>query len=213
MKQAPQNVPLLVPLNWDEMQIMDFLHESNLIEDEGSMIALEDAVLAWNYAYEHRHKIDLDYILEIHRLLGQRIAPKLAGKWRDCDVWIGNQFKPFTSEALIKENMKRWLQDTKVTAARKRMAEQSKETLVRKWHVAYEQVHPFVDINGRSGRILMNIQRLLLGLPLWVIDHRTRWEEYYPLFRDTYCDECGKTYCKHYKSDFDKFIQKNPLKL
>jgi fido (protein-threonine AMPylation protein) len=184
-KDIKKNIELLVPPGWNDMELMDFLHESNLIEQESSMEALEDAILAWNYAYKHREKIDLDYLLEVHRNLGRRILPKIAGKWRDCSVWIGSDYKPFISEGLIKAQMDGWLRETKITPTKKKWTEQRKEDETRKWHVKYEKVHPHVDGNGRCGRIMMNIHRLLLGLPLLVIDHKLRHETYYPWFRDS----------------------------
>ena len=36
-------------------------------------------------------------------------------------------------------------------------------------HVMFENVHPFEDGNGRTGRILYNLHRLKLGLPIHII--------------------------------------------
>jgi hypothetical protein len=175
---------VLTPPDISDLQVLDFLHESNLIESIDSYDALDDAVEAWNYAYEHRDKIDLKYILGIHRLLIKRLEPEIAGKWRNCDVWIGGERKMFVSEALIKSQVQTWLDDCKITKKILALTNWEKEELIRKWHVAFERIHPFSDGNGRTGRILMNVQRCLLGLPWLIIDHRTRADEYYPWFRD-----------------------------
>lgn len=180
-EEAPE---ILRPKDWNDMEVIDFLSESNKIEGVYSIQALEDAIEAWNFAFLNKDKIDLAYILEIHRLLGQRIAPNIAGKWRDCGVWIGGKHKPFISEGLIKEQVSIWIKKSKVTKRKKGYPEWERDRLVREWHVTFEEIHPFVDINGRTGRILWNIQRLLLGLPLLVIDSRTKEWEYYVLFKD-----------------------------
>ena len=52
---------------------------------------------------------------------------------------------------------------------------------IRNDHIGFEKIHPFIDGNGRLGRILMNWQRIQCGLDILVI-----WEiekqEYYKWF-------------------------------
>ena len=49
-------------------------------------------------------------------------------------------------------------------------------------HVMFEKTHPFIDFNGRTGRILWNIHRHLLGLPIKIIHEGEEQMEYYKLF-------------------------------
>ena len=172
------------------MEEVDFLYESNLIENERSMEALEDAIAAWDYAKKERNKLlsdDLNeaekYVLEIHRLLGQRIAPGIAGKFRDCDVWIGGQHKRFINETLLRAQLHEWLRESKPKESYRKKSVAQREALVKKWHIAYEAAHVTTDINGRNGRILYQIHRLILGLPIKVIDAFTKYENYYPWFK------------------------------
>jgi hypothetical protein len=53
----------------------------------------------------------------------------------------------------------------------------------KKAHVAFETIHPFVDGNGRIGRILMNWQRLQEGLPILIIHEGPEQMEYYKWFK------------------------------
>ena len=170
------------------MEEIDALYESNRIENEDSIEALEDAIEAWRYAREHKDEISVAYILEIHRLLMKRLRPDIAGKLRDCDVWIGGKCKFFVSQTLLKEQLQQWIEESegaiyqvvsKQPAARNR----AKEELAKKMHVAYEEAHVFTDSNGRSGRILYQVHRLLLGLPIEVIDSKTKYDNYYPWFK------------------------------
>lgn len=56
------------------------------------------------------------------------------------------------------------------------------DELIRKHHIRFEKIHPFIDGNGRVGRMLMNWQRIKVGLPLLII-----WEDeksdYYKWFK------------------------------
>lgn len=184
MKKIPgiENVDVL-PMMDMTMEEVDVLYESNLIENEPSEEALEDAIAAWRFARDNMEKIDLAYILEIHRLLMQRLYPEIAGKLRDCDVWIGGRCKMFISEALLKDQLEQWLKNLRAASDPLALNEAEMEGLAQHLHIEFENIHPHVDGNGRTGRILYQIHRLLLGLPLKVIEAKTKHELYYPWFK------------------------------
>lgn len=183
-----------LPLSEEDvpMDEVDMLFESNLIERESSDAALEDAILAWKYAVAHKDKIDVPYILEIHRLLMQRLEPEIAGKIRDCDVWIGGHKKMFISVALLKEQLEQWIKESGDAIASIMATDftdpeaelENRESIAKNAHIAFEGVHPHIDGNGRCGRILYQVHRLLLGLPIKTIESSTKYESYYPWFKE-----------------------------
>lgn len=159
-------------------EIKEFLQESNRIEGEYSSVADHDAYEAWNYAFKNRGKINIAYILEIHRLLMRHLRPDIAGKIRDCDVYIGGQRKPFISESLIEgELLMRVCFEIIMRGAL------DKRKKAKEVHIAFENIHPFQDGNGRVGRILYNIHRLKLGLLIYIIHSGEEQSEYYGWFR------------------------------
>ena len=71
---------------------LEFLKESNAIEREFSKKALNDAIKAWSFAKEQK-RLDYWKILGIHQRLMQRLRPDIAGKIRNCVVYIGGERK------------------------------------------------------------------------------------------------------------------------
>lgn len=160
-----------------EEEIEEFLSESNEIEREYSINALDDAKKAWDYAYKNRKNITVEYILEIHRLLLQRLDPDIAGKVRDCAVMIGYEVKKKKPEKVLLQEIKDWIKNCKPKGKK------ANEKEIKKWHVAFEELHPHSDGNGRTGRILWQIQRLNNGLPIKIIHVGREQNSYYGWFK------------------------------
>lgn len=170
-----KKIKFKIPIPFQEFE---FLDESNKIEKEFSIEALEDAVKAWQWA--KKQEINLKTVLGIHKRLMKRLRPDIAGKLRDCDVWIGRDYKPFISEALIKEDLERLIRCMNLPTYE--MGEEL-ENALREEHIVFEKIHPFEDGNGRVGRILYNLQRIRSGLPIHVIHTGKEQLEYYGWFR------------------------------
>lgn len=159
-------------------EIEEFLEESNAIECEYSDEALEDAKQAWDYAYNNRKNITVEYILKIHKLLLQRLEPGIAGEVRDCAVMIGGEIKEKKPEKVLLQELQNWINDCKPKE------EKATEKELKKWHVAYENAHVHSDGNGRTGRILWQIQRINNGLPIKIIHEGSEQYKYYKWFQE-----------------------------
>lgn len=169
----------MVDMDGENPVIDEFLSESNAIEREYSDEALEDAKKAWNYAYKNRKNITVEYILEIHRLLLQRLDPDIAGKVRDCAVMIGYEVKKKKREKELLQELQDWVDDyDKLKKEKGKLTEKD----IKNFHIAYEYLHEFSDGNGRSGRILWQIQRINNGLPVKIIYEKEKFK-YYEWFK------------------------------
>jgi len=171
-------------------QEIEFLKESNKIEQEYSEEALEDAILAWKYAkklnFKSPYNLTKSEIQQVHKRLMKRLNPRIAGIIRTVPVYVGNSkgYRECMKPELIKERLQKlteiWNKERGFIKSYK--GDKRKENLIKIWHVSFENIHPFEDGNGRTGRILMNIQRLKIGLPLLIIHTGQEQQDYYKWF-------------------------------
>ena len=147
----------------------EFLRESNAIEGEYTVGALRDAIKAWKFA-KKANTIDLPLVLGIHERLMKRLNSEIAGNLRDYSVMVGGSV--CLDHAKVKKELLKWCKKSFET-----------EEDIKKLHIKFEKIHPFGDGNGRTGRILMNMQRLLIDLPVLVIHEGREQMEYYGWFK------------------------------
>lgn len=153
--------------------VLYMLSESNHIEDVWDRLSLTHARRAWEYIMRF-DKINNQIIKETHRILMQKqdIERKYKGDWRDIPVSIGGHIKN-QSKPVIDSLMRDWCNKT--------------NTVDRNFdpvtlHIEFENIHPFVDGNGRMGRILLNWHSVKRNEgPLIVYTYENRWV-YYHLF-------------------------------
>lgn len=149
-------------------RLMTFLEESNKIENVYGFGPLTDARWAWEYLQEF-NILSTHNILQTHLKLmaAQPIEQKYRGHFRDVDVWIGGR-KGITP-SLIEWAMEHWIN-------RANTAESWSE--IKSDHILFERIHPFIDGNGRIGRILMNWQRVKNKLPIEIIYDSKKYSYY-----------------------------------
>lgn len=115
-------------------------------------------------------------IIGLHKTLLTHIEDTIAGRFRSGKEWVrvGNhlganpQFVPTLMQELVdayNQNTTSYFLDA-----------------IAHFHAEFETIHPFVDGNGRMGRVLINLQLMNAGLPPIIIRHKNKDTEYYPLF-------------------------------
>ena len=115
-------------------------------------------------------------ILNLHKDLLTDIDDTVAGRFRSGKEWVrvGNhlganpQFVPKLMHELVDE-----YNEQKINYFLDAIAH---------FHAEFETIHPFVDGNGRLGRILLNLQLMNEGFPPIIIQNKSKHTEYYPLF-------------------------------
>jgi fido (protein-threonine AMPylation protein) len=147
------------------------LRETRIVLEAGVTIGghpLREHLEATNHAAAFDHlmslvdlntPLSLDTILYLHRLVMSGIDPG-AGRFRQRAVYIrGAPVTPPPPEA-VPDMMARWLEWLDGDGL-------EYEPVVRAAlaHHAFEAIHPFIDGNGRVGRLLLNLSLMRSGYP------------------------------------------------
>lgn len=129
-------------------------------------------------------ELTLEVILSLHKMLISNIRDDVAGRFRKDDeyVRVGSHIAPNPKEVV--DRLEKML--TEYNAA-------SHENIIKRiarLHLAFEHTHPFVDGNGRIGRVLNNyllIREGFVPINIKFIDRK----KYYEAFKEF--DEKGAT--------------------
>lgn len=204
-EKLKQKLNKLRPFNNEELQrlneefMIEYTYDSNAIE--GSTLTLEETALVLkenitiaekplNYhlsaighkdAYyyienliKEKKELDEAEILNIHSLV-LIDRPEAKGKYRNVPVRIlGTNAKP-SEPYLIKpkiENLLNWYNQIKIDIIEK----------IALFHLKFENIHPFLDGNGRTGRLILNFELMKQGFPPINIKYKDR-RRYYDAFK------------------------------
>ena len=176
----------IMKLKYKKEDIRIFLLESNAIEDVFDEQSLKDALKAWKYLSK-QDVLTIEVILETHKILmeNQPLSelPEIdKGRFRLQPVWIGGREGIEWSK--IPPTMDEWIKDVDNTIRASVInLNEENEKRVKTDHVTFEHAHPFINGNGREGRLLMLWERLQIGLPILIIKADERWK-YYEWFKN-----------------------------
>lgn len=112
-------------------------------------------------------------IREVHRFVLMH-EPEDAGRYRDVNVYIANSDAILASAKNVPEAMRSLLQRYQGWMETAHIVDR-----IAMFHLEFERVHPFVDGNGRTGRLLMNYELLLHGYPPIDIKNKDKGRYYY----------------------------------
>jgi Fic family protein len=156
--------------------------EGNSLTESETKVVLEDGItiggkpLKDHYeAVGHSEAFDLLYklatnqhiieedILGLHRLFYYRIDAETAGKYRDRNVIItGTDFTPPTPAAVP-------LAMQELLGNLPSLQQLNPVEYAAILHLNLVTIHPFIDGNGRTARLLMNLALLQAGYPITII--------------------------------------------
>lgn len=219
VQNRKEELSKLRPLNASEIKrlqedfIIESTYHSNAIEgstitlDETHMIIKEGITVGGKSIKEHLeiigYKEAFDYIIqlannktdltertiqEIHYLVLQD-NKEARGLYRNVPVRVGSHIAP--QPYLVKPQMERLLEDNK------KWLEGNVLIAVSKFHLEFETIHPFIDGNGRTGRLILNLELIKNGyLPINI--KYNDMEKYFKSFNH---------YRKDESKDFSKMVE------
>jgi Fic family protein len=142
-------------------------------------------------AHQQRQQITESTVLNIHNLILQKIDYQNAGRYRSVPVRIAGVNVTLPNPTKVPDLMTeyaKWLQDKNPDPIVKIAADA---------HFKLVSIHPFVDGNGRTARLLMNLLLIQKGYPPTIIG---------PKDRRAYLDAIEKGQTKNQLSDYYQVI-------
>ncbi len=122
-------------------------------------------------------EINRDLILLLHQMLIGNINDDIAGRFRRHGkyVRVSSHIAPAPEqiETILESIINSYTSDMTAYFIDK----------IAKFHLDFENIHPFNDGNGRIGRVIIYLQLLQLGFPSLIIRNKEK-KEYYQSFDD-----------------------------
>lgn len=133
----------------------------------------KDAILFMEDLAQKEDKLSEYSIKQIHSLILKNIDDENKGKYRTTNVIIsGAEHKPpqsFEVQSKMQEFIKKYNENiTKLHPIE----------LASFVHIEFVKIHPFIDGNARTSRLLMNLELIKAGFPPVVIELEDRLEYY-----------------------------------
>ncbi len=148
------------------------IRESNLIEGIDDPRFDKQGMVAWEFLSQQSHitHYDICKVQKILTLLQDDLRPDERGYYRKVPVWIGGH--KLLNHGLLAALMENWVLDLEKTDPK--IA-----------HIRFEKIHPFIDGNGRTGRMLMWWHEIKLGKePTLIRSNEADKHYYYQWFRE-----------------------------
>ncbi len=184
----------------DESEVPESVYNSNAIENSTLTLADTERILlaveisrhmdlrevheAQNLARvvgyiraNHAERLTLDRMRLLHQMLLANIDSEIAGRFRISGEYV----RVGTHIAPAPENVDQMLADMLVRFASD-LGVHPVDRLARV-HLEFEHIHPFVDGNGRIGRVVLNYLLYQLGFPP-IIERTKGKEKYYAMLRE-----------------------------
>lgn len=140
-----------------------FVYESNAIDPQPGhpgykpgQLMFDNHLSALDFAVSDGWELTVSTPLDLHRILTKHLPffedSGNSGLYRKCDVWIGHELCP--SALLIPNLMDQWFNHTRNMIDKFDGKYEEARNIAWMSHHMFQVIHPFIDGNGRTGRLL-----------------------------------------------------------
>ena len=244
-KERPLNKGILTKL--ENNLKTNFIYNSNAIE--GSTLTLKETDIILQYGVtvkgkslkEHEEVKGQEYalnflkeVIKTNESLSLRLIREFHALVLNDDIENRGKFKKSNNEILGTrfETAPYYLVEEKLTELIEKFNSSENNDLIMKvacFHADFEKIHPFIDGNGRTGRLLLNLELMKNGYPITVIRNEDREEYYtaletaqvesnYELLADFIEKSVENTFWMYYKyfdedtkMKFEEYLKKNGI--
>jgi len=128
------------------------------LKDHLEVKGQEYAINFLNNIIKENEILSIRLIKEFHSLILAPVDPEIAGQFKKFkNKIVGSNFE--TSDPIfVKEDLEKLLED--YFSSNENIVEK-----IVKFHANFEKIHPFSDGNGRTGRLLINLELMKEGYP------------------------------------------------
>ncbi|CAI4229474.1 unnamed protein product [Auanema sp. JU1783] len=146
--------------------------EGKSIREHNEVLGMDSALRFLNRTLLSSSDLSLDDILEMHRRVVGHSQPEIAGRLRDTQVHVG-RFTPVAPEYVPYQMQEfvDWLNSQELDD----MDPVEKAAIA---HYKLVLIHPFVDGNGRTARLLLNLILMRSGFPPVILPVESRAKYY-----------------------------------
>ena len=225
----------------------NFIYNSNAIE--GSTLTLKETDIILQYGVtvkgkslkEHEEVKGQEYalnflkeVIKTNESLSLRLIREFHALVLNNDIENRGKFKKSNNEILGAgfETTPYYLVEEKLTELIEKFNSSENNDLIMKvacFHADFEKIHPFIDGNGRTGRLLLNLELMKNGYSITVIRNEDRDEYYtaletaqakadYRLLTDFIEKSVENTFWMYYKyfdedtkMKFEEYLKKNGI--
>ncbi|KAI8121536.1 Adenosine monophosphate-protein transferase FICD like protein [Lucilia cuprina] len=142
------------------------------IDEHNEILGLDLAMKYINASLVNKMEITLKDILDIHRRVLGHVDPIEGGEFRRTQVYVGGHVPPGPGDlSILMRHFENWLNSEQVLSLHP-----IKHAALA--HYKLVHIHPFIDGNGRTSRLLMNTLLMRAGYPPVIIPKQQRHKYY-----------------------------------
>ncbi|XP_041675297.1 protein adenylyltransferase Fic-like isoform X1 [Drosophila eugracilis] len=149
------------------------------IDEHNEILGMDLAMKYINASLVQKIEITIKDILELHRRVLGHVDPIEGGEFRRTQVFVGGHIPPGPGDlSQLMLHFQRWINSDHC-----KFLHPVKFCLIHSYaalaHYKLVAIHPFIDGNGRTSRLLMNTLLMRAGYPPVIIPKQQRSKYYY----------------------------------